>query len=357
MKSIRILDKDINLIGILDSYESFIFTRRFYRYGEFELKINANKLHADKLIINNLLLLGKDYNKVGIILHREYDYQNGIENTDVLLVKGICLKGLTKRRLIVPDTGQDFDNCNGNQEAIMKYFVDKNCINPTDSNRKINNLILAENKNRGATDRWRSSYENLADKLQVIGEYSKLGWNISLDHKAKKFIFDVIQGRHLTVNQSINPPVIFRSDFNNISSRHFIESIINSSNLIYAGTREDNSKLVLNNGDSRGFERIESFTDCTGDIEEIKQVSKTKLEELKELKTFELEVNPKNTFIYQQDYDLGDIVTIQDKKLKVTMDSQIVEVQEQYSQQGLKLKITFGSSIPTLLTTIKRMVR
>ncbi|WP_460285161.1 siphovirus ReqiPepy6 Gp37-like family protein [Clostridium botulinum] len=358
MKPIRILDKDINLLGVLDTYESFTNIRRFYNYGEFELRISANKPHVDKLIKNNLILLGKAYNKVGIVLHREFNYQQGGENTDLLLIKGITLQGLTKRRRIVPPVGQDFDSCIGSQETIIKYFVDKNCINPLDSKRKIDNLILAEDKKRGNEDRWRGSYENLADKLQTIGEYSKLGWNISLDHKQKKFIFNVIQGRNLTVNQKINPPVIFRSDFNNIFTRHYIESIINSSNVAYTGTREDKDKIVLQIGEATGFERIETFVDCNSDdVEEINQTGKAKLQEFKEIKTFNLDVNPLETFVYEKDYDLGDIVTIQDRKLKITMDSQITEIQEQYGKEGLKLKVTFGSSIPTLLTTIKRMVR
>lgn len=358
MKPIRILDKDINLLGVLDTYESFTNTRRFYNYGEFELRISANKPHVDKLIKNNLILLGKAYNKVGIVLHREFNYQQGGENTDLLLIKGITLQGLTKRRRIVPPVGQDFDSCIGNQETIIKYFVDKNCINPLDSKRKIDNLILAEDKKRGNEDRWRGSYENLADKLQTIGEYSKLGWNISLDHKQKKFIFDVMQGRNLTVNQNTNPPVIFRSDFNNIFTRHYIESIINSSNVAYTGTREDKDKIVLQIGEATGFERIETFVDCNSDdAEEINQTGKAKLQEFKEIKTFNLDVNPLETFVYEKDYDLGDIVTIQDRKLKITMDSQITEIQEQYGKEGLKLKVTFGSSIPTLLTAIKRMVR
>ncbi|APH24142.1 siphovirus ReqiPepy6 Gp37-like family protein [Clostridium botulinum] len=358
MSSIKILDKDINLLGIIDAYESFNLTRRFYNYGEFELRINANRPHVDKLIKNNLILLGKAYNKVGIVLHREFNYQQGGENTDLLLIKGITLQGLAKRKRIVPPVDMDFDSCEGSQETIMKYFINKNCINPIDPKRKVYNLILAEDKRRGINDRWRSSYENLADKLKTIGEYSKLGWNISLDHRQKKFIFDVMQGKNLTVNQNANPPVIFRSDFNNIFTRHYIESIINSSNVAYAGTREDKDKIVLQIGEATGFERIETFVDCNSDdIEEINQTGKAKLQELKELKTFELDVDPFKTFIYEKDYDLGDIVTIQDRKLKITMDSQITEVQEHYGKEGSKLKITFGSSIPTLLTAIKRMVR
>lgn len=292
---------------------------------------------------------------MGVILHREFVYGEEGQETETLLIKGVTLQGLTKRRIIIADTGQEFDSCIGYQETIMKYFVNRNCVNPIDSNRKIDNLIIAVDKKRGEDDRWRGTYENLDEKLKEIGEYSKLGWNIMLDHKQKKFIFDVLQGKDLTVNQDSNPPVIFRNDFNNIKTRHYTESIINSRNSIYIGSKE---KLVLNLGDTTGFERIETFLDSTSEeVEDIKKEGLVKLEEIKELKTFELEINPNSTFVYEKDYDLGDIVTIQDKKLKVTMDSRIVEAQEVYSNDGMKLKATFGTRIPSLLAVLKRMVK
>ncbi len=41
---IRIIDKDFNLLGEIDDYESLIFIRRFSRVGEFELHINLEKI-------------------------------------------------------------------------------------------------------------------------------------------------------------------------------------------------------------------------------------------------------------------------------------------------------------------------
>lgn len=358
MKTIRILDKNINLLGIIDNYEIFQLTRRFYRPGEFEIRVNANRSYTDKLIKNNLVLLGKDYNKVGIVLHREFVYTESGEKTDILSIKGISLQGLVSRRIIVPDVGQNYESSSGSQETIMKHFVNKNCVNPIDINRKINNLIIAGNKGRGQEDRWRSSYENLGEKLQQIGEYCELGWNVMLDSNNKKFVFDVIKGRDLSVNQSSNPPVIFRSDFNNIRTRHYTESIINCKNVAYTGTKEDATKMVLAIGNTTDFERIETFVDYNSDdpIEATKE-GRIKLKELEELKTFELEIKPTKSLIYEKDYELGDIVTVQDRKLKVTMNSRIVEIQEFYSKNGFQLKVTFGKSIPTLLTTLKRMVR
>lgn len=355
MKSIRVFDKDINLLAEIDNYESIDITRRFYKTGEFELKIKASKLHTDKLFKNNLLLVGKNFNKVGIILHREF---SGEDNSDFLIVKGCLLQGILGRRLIIPDTQDSYMSFKGSQEYIIKSFIEMNCINPNDLKRKISRLTLAENKNRGREDSWRSSYENLGDKLSEIAEYSGLGLNISLDIKNKSFVFDIIEPKDLTINQNILPPVIFRNDFNNIKTRKYTESIINSKNVAYSGIKEDSSKLVLSVGNTSDFERIETFVDCNDeDIDEITKAGNVILKELEELKTFEIDVRHNNTFIYEKDYDLGDIVTIQDKKLKVTMDSKIVEVKETYTPKTFDVKLTFGKSIPSLLTTIKRAVK
>lgn len=358
MKSIRIFDKDINLLGEIDNYESLDITRRFYKTGEFELKIKASKLHTDKLVKNNLILVGKYFNKVGIILHREFSYSQGKENTDLLIIKGYLLQGLTNRRLIIPNVNESYMSFKGSQEYIIKSFVENNCINPANLNRKINKLVLAENKNRGNEDLWRSSYENLGEKLKEIGEYSGLGWNILLDPKNKEFVFDVIESKDLTINQSTLPPVIFRSDFNNIITRQYTESIINSKNVVYSGTKEDGTKIVLSAGDVTDFERIETFVDTNSDeVSEITKSAQVALKDLEELKTFEIDVNSNNTFIYEKDYDLGDIVTIQDRKLKVTMDSKIVEIKETYTPKTFKLKLTFGKSIPNVLEKIIKAVR
>lgn len=354
MKSIRIFDKDINLLGEIDSYEEFKFKRRFFGLSEFELKINSSKLHVDKLVKNNLILLGKDYNKVGIVLHRE---QSGDKRSDILTIKGVSLEGLINRRLIVPDIGVDFESCNGKQETIIKHFIDKNCVTPAISKRIIPRLVIAEDKLRGVDDGWRSSYENLSDKVKEICEYSGLGWNVILDKDSNNFIFDVIEGKNLTYGQRINPPVIFRNDFNNIGNRKYLESIINYKNVTYVGTAEDSTKLVLSVGESEGFERIETFSSANSDDAlEITKEGKVLLKELEELKSFEIDVNPTKTFIYEKDYDLGDIVTVQDRGLGLTMDSRIIEIEETYTiKNGMSLKVTFGNSIPNILTKIKRL--
>ncbi|MEG1411850.1 MAG: hypothetical protein RSD36_18625, partial [Terrisporobacter sp.] len=73
MKSLRVFDKDINLLCEIDGYDEFKIIRRFFGLSEFELRINITNKNIDKLEENNLIVIGKYYNKVGIILHKEAD--------------------------------------------------------------------------------------------------------------------------------------------------------------------------------------------------------------------------------------------------------------------------------------------
>lgn len=355
---IRIIDKDFNLLGEIDDYESLQFIRRFYKVGEFELHINVNKSNTDKLQEDNLILLDTSFNKVGIIMHRENAYDQNGEPTDTLIIKGPVLKGVMNRRLIVPPvSGNGYDSQTGSIETILKAFVNNNVVTPIDSGRKIQQVVIATDQQRGKQDKWRSRFEVLSDKLAEIGEYAQIGWDVTLDINNSAWVFDVVIGKNLTVDQDTLPPVIFSVDFNSIKSRHYISSSLTAKNVGYCGGKGDDAdRLIQQIGDKIGLERIETFIDCSQaeDATELLGLGTQKLDELKKTESFEVSILPEGSFIYEQDYDLGDFVTAQDRKLGITMNAQIIELKEVYETSGFSLEGTFGTNIPSLLTIIKQ---
>jgi hypothetical protein len=355
---IRIISPQFELLGEIDDYESLQFIRRFYKVGEFELHINVNKNNTDKLQENNLILLGSSFNKIGIIMHRENSYDQNGEPTDTLVIKGPTLKGIMSRRLIVPAVdGNGYDSITGSIETILKQFVDHSVVNPVDTTRKIPQVTIAPDLQRGKQDKWRSRFEVLSDKLDEIGEYAEIGWDVILDTVNNKWLFDVIEGKNLTVDQETLPPVIFSVDFNSIKSRHYISSSLTAKNVGYCGGKgDDTDRLIQEIGNIEGLERIETFIDCSSaeDVTELLSLGSQKLGELKKTESFEVGIIPYGSFIYEQDYDLGDFVTAQDRKLGVTMNAQIIELKEIYETTGFSLEGTFGTNIPNLLTIFKK---
>lgn len=355
---IRIIDKDFNLLGEIDNYESLQFVRRFYKVGEFELHINVNKNNTDKLQEDNLILLGSSFNKVGIIMHRENSYDQNGEPMDTLIIKGPTLKGIMSRRLIVPEINSNgYDSQTGSIETILKAFVNNHVVNPTDATRKIPQVSIDIDQQRGKQDKWRSRFEVLSDKLAEIGEYAQIGWDVVLDTVNNKWLFDVVIGKNLIVDQETLPPVIFSVDFNSIKSRHYIGSSLTAKNLGYCGGKGDDAdRLIQEIGTVSGMERIETFIDCSSaeDVAELLSLGTQKLNELKKIESLEGGILPEGSFVYEQDYDLGDFVTVQDRKLGITMNTQIIELKEIYETSGFSLEGTFGTNIPNLLTTIKQ---
>ncbi|MBE2934950.1 hypothetical protein HPJ99_06840 [Anoxybacillus flavithermus] len=353
MQPIRILTPSFQFLGEIDDYESLQFIRRFRKPGEFELHINANKNLTDTLQEDNLIVLSP--RKVGVILHRELNR----ENTEQLMIKGYMLQGILSRRITVPPVGQAYDKIKANAETALKHYVRQNAVEPVDPNRIIPNLIIADDLQRGAIVDWQSRFKNLVDELESISFSAGIGWDVFLDLQQQKWVFEVYEPRNLTASQSELPPVIFSIDFDNIKNQTFTESSVSYKNYGYIGGQgEGEDRAVVEVGDASGISRIETFIDAR-DIEDGENLTvrgQQKLQEMQKILSFESEILTYGPFVYEKDWDLGDIVTVQDKKWGITLDTPITEVKEIYEPGGFRLEATFGNTMPTLIERIKKTI-
>lgn len=62
--------------------------------------------------------------------------------------------------------------------------------------------------------------------------------------------------------------------------------------------------------------------------------------------TLESETDAAINFIYKEDYDLGDIVTVRKKKWDLYMNQRITELSEVYEYGGMIVVPTFGDPLP-----------
>lgn len=356
-KPIRILSPTIDLLAEIDNYESMFFIRRWPSIGEIEIRINRYKKHTDKLLKGNLILVGSQLNKVFIIKHREIELDENGKATENWLIKGLALKVITGQRVIIPPPGLSHDSLTSDAETVMKHYVNNHIINPVDANRKIDLVVNGGNRNRGPQIAWQSRFKNLAEDLAEISLASGLGWDVTLNYDNKNMVFDVFEGRDLTANQSINPPVIFSPQFGSLKSLSYSDSDLNYKNVgIIAGQGEGVSRAVTIVGNGEGLNRHEVFIDAR-DLEDENNLPARGLQKLQEFLTehyLEGQILTKSPFKYEVNYDLGDIVTIQNKDWGVTMDARITEIKEIYETSGFHLEATFGNNRPTLIQKIKQ---
>ncbi|MED4969750.1 siphovirus ReqiPepy6 Gp37-like family protein [Parageobacillus toebii] len=370
MKPIRILTPVLDLLAEIDDYESLLFTRRWHEVGEFELRINRYKRHTELLQRGNLIMLGSHRNKVGIIRHREIELDENGKASENWIVKGIALKGVVAQRLVVPPANDSHDRASGAAETVMKHYVNNHVVNPVDTKRKIDMVVLASDQQRGSQISWESRFKNLAEELVEISKASGLGWDVILDLQQKKWIFDVFVGRDLTVNQSVNPPVIFSPQFESLKQLSFVESDYNYKNYGYiAGQGEGEDRRVVEVGEAEGLSRIETFIDARDISEEdenqqalpeeqviakLRERGQQKLSEFAQEFFLEGQILTNSPFEYEKDYDLGDIVTIQNREWGITRDARITEIKEIYEPGGFQIEATFGESRPTLIKKLKQ---
>ena len=356
MKPIRILSKELNLLGEVDNYPSFSILRKYYSYGEFQLVTNIKVQNADKLNVGNLVMLGNDKYKVGIIRHKEIRINEAGE--EMLTIKGYSLSHFLTQRITIPPTGAAQYTIEGNAETVMKNFVKRNCLDIP--GMEFPNLIISPNQNRGEAIKWSSRYKNLAEELEKISRITDTAFKIYPDFELKSYIFDVYNGRNFSVNQNINPPVIFSSKFDNVKSQEYVDSVIGYGNYaIVAGQGEGiNREIIMMGSEATGFDKSVIFVDAR-DLEENTDLparGAAKLKEHERITAFGAEVLPTGPFEYQKDWDLGDIVTVQDKEWNVEVDTRITEVTEIYEAGGFRLGVVFGEAPLTLGEKIKREI-
>ncbi len=358
--SVRVINQSFQLQAEIEDYESLVLVRRWHKPGEFEFKINANKENISSLVKGNILFLDTRYDTGCIIRQIQKEIGKDGKKSELITVKGQTLAGLTTQRIIIPPAGNDYLSYSDLEtETIMKMIIQKCFTNPVDWNRAIEWMDTATDQSRGAVLDYRGRYKYASKDLETLSLLSDLGWRFDLNFTSLKAVFDVYVGLDRTYDNGVNSPAVFSPDFENIYTQMYIDSDYNLANLaVVGGQGEGSARTIVTVGTDTGADRFEIFIDArdASTTDELTARGTEKLLETPGLFTLEGTINPNGNLIYRTDYDLGDLVTIQNKNWNLTMDARIIEVQESYQSSGFELDITFGSNIPTLSQMVNRQI-
>ena len=373
--NIFVFNKQFEMQGIVDTFTSLIWHREFYKSGTFELHLNLPEDDQDALSLINLLQ--KDNILVKEDSLDEAGYIEGIklddQQNETVVISGYFIENFISQRIVWGKL-----NKSGQVEDVLKYFVDKNCINPTDPKRIIPYLSLSKNTAIPIQANEVNSYGNLAELMEELTTKYDVGWRVLFDLTNKKYVFDIYNGRDLSINQSVNPRAIFALEFENVLNQTFTDNDNNYKNMaIVAGQGEDtNRKIVTINNELVGFQRRELFVDArdlSNTISNDDGTEKTlsdadygallvergnsKLAETQRILTFESGISVLSNLIYKQDFDLGDIVTIKNDRWGVLLNTRITAVEEVYENDAVDIRVNFGNNIPTIIDKIKQRTR
>ncbi|MDR0979511.1 MAG: siphovirus ReqiPepy6 Gp37-like family protein [Lachnospiraceae bacterium] len=383
---IEIINQDFELLGLISDFESLIYTRNFYESGNFELTISRNKANTNKLVRGNMLILNKKENKILLIDRVVSSTQ--LNGHKTLKITGDCVKGLTKRRIIATN---GYDRIAQTQaENIQKHYIQKHIVESyydttRTPERDIAWIEVAPSQNRGISTTWQARLTNLHDELKHISEDTGLGWQGLLDRTNKKIVFDSIEGHDRTIHQNADgntheelsqytheqlgaythaqlrgtpelPFIIFSEKKKNLIEGVVTDDETNYKNVGYiAGKGENEDRLIVVLGNSTGFDRKEVLVDLNNidDPDELNQEGQKKLDTYKLIQSVEGRVYQIPNMIYEEDWDLGDLVTLESDG--VYEDKKIIQVKEVYERNNITIEVGFGDKIPTLAEQIKSM--
>ncbi len=359
-----VFNRDLNMIGIIGTYTSLIWNRRYSKHGDFELHCPLNTENLELLTKENIIYKNDD-EEAGYIQYRNLAMNEG--GDEVLVVRGKFLTGYLNRRIIWGTKTLDMTT-----EMAIRELTTENAINPSDADRIIPLLALGEARGYTQTANTQTSYVNLLDKIESLASDAEMGIKTRLDIENKRLIFELYEGLNRTAGQNINPPAIFSKEFENVLEQEYTDSSLGYSNVaLVAGEGEGTNRKRVTVGGGAGMDRYEVHVDAR-DLQSTKEDGtpipeakyldmlrdrgNSKLEESKEIQTFDSKINLNSNLTYKKDFDLGDIVTCTSKKWGITIDTRITEVQEIYESTGKQINVTFGDSIPTLIEKLKEVI-
>lgn len=375
-KQIQILVFEVNdttfdSIGEVNQYESLIWPDKFNGYASFELWAPITEENSEYFKKGNILWCGGDNAAVIEIVKSEID-ENG---TKTYNVKGRTLEMLLTTRII----WGTYNAVNKDTSTAMYEIVNQNCINPSNANRKIPYLKLAEDLKFGGKITYQKTGGEVYDSLSTIASTYDLGFSVLFRPKTKELIFEVLEGVDRTVEQSVNDPVEFSTELEDLLSSSYYTNDQDIKNVAFVqGEESGSSRKSVTSGEanSKGFGRRELYVDArdlqSASVDEngeeqnlspteytqvLTQRGNDKLSECKTTETFEAQIRVFGDVQYEfgKDYQKGDKVTVRDRQLNVVVSARITEVEEDFDDE-YALALTFGYSYPTIMQKVKQQI-
>lgn len=343
MKAIflNVYDRDLNFLGVIDSYSSLRWRRKYFEAGEFELNINptANNyrlLNADNIIVRSDLTENDEF---GII-----DSWKFKEDKDKLTITVYGRFGLflLNRRIIKSRINYRGTYIGGFRKLLTTM-------------RPFSKLDITSSDIVSGNVDFQCTYKNVYTYHEKLSRASNIGGKIVLDLENKRYKYVNYVGKDRTEDQKVNTRYEFSEDKSNLDTTEHTYSRKNMiTDVLVGGAGEDTNRIMRTvtnvTADTHDFDIREAFVDAKN--ESNKDLSTTEynaiLDDLGKEKlavptqTFEATVNATD---YRKYWDLGDIVNIKKESWSMVMKQRITEVEEVIEKGKHDVIPTYGNPI------------
>lgn len=381
---LRVFDTKIEPLGAIDELDSLLWHIKYFDVGTFSLLAPITDNNSKLLIEGNIIVkhdgkkevtdaAGGVWRRAAQITYKHITKdENGLEQIEA---QGFMLSQWFNKRCIYPQIVETATNQN-----LINTMIMNNCGSRAAASRQFPQFIILEQETiEGSQVEYANEVcAQLSQEVKTRAQAGKLGYDILINEREKKYGFYLYKGKDLTAkNSEGNTPCIFSREFDNVNEQEYTASIENCGNFIYVqGAADDSGSqplVTVDNAGAAGLELEEVFCDAT-DIARKYQSGETEvtiplaiyLMMLKTRGAAELEsygktinfvstINTNSNLKFKADFDIGDRITCKENAWGIQIDARITEVTETYQKGAEEIEATFGDSLPTLVDKIRKV--
>jgi len=341
---IFILDALLRPIDVVDQYISFLWTERWSTMGDFTLETLATPNNKRRFVADAMLSIPQSKR---VMIIEKVEEVDTIEKGNTLKITGRCLNSLLEKRLaasINVVTGMiavSSDTVGAAPPELITYYFYQACYTePLDPNDVIPFLqpdgttSLYPTENISVTYpvdfEWSIKPMNLYAAIQTLTSAYEVGFRFYKDPNASKLYFESVQGCDRTTRQTTYTPVIFSHDMANlIDTTNIVDksTYYNAVWMVYSYKDVSNNDAIVSQYvtapdlslSGGGFQQKTKLVIITqipegmilADVPAyLTQLGQAELGRSQTVNVYDGEVAQNSSFVYERDYNLGDIVEV-----------------------------------------------
>lgn len=354
-----VLNREFKPIAYIDEYISAIWTDRYKKLGDFEIRLPPESESLQYLSIGNYVINAKSPKNAMII--ESFSVNTSEDSaTDEVIITGRSIASILSRRIVwdpVTITGSM-------QDGLLSLF-NANIISPSVASRRIPNVVFRKSTDSRITSIEIAQFfygDNLFDILEDLSKAYGFGYRMFIENKS--MVFELYFGDNKSVASGHRQAIVFSPEFDNLIGSNYIQDYTEYKNLtlvlgeeVSEGSERRKSKVVYaGNTEPTGIDRREMCTDADSVKSENDGVTMSdadynkalELEGLKDLNevsnvvsfdgSLETDLYP----VYSIDYNIGDYVSA----VSIYGYSSVVQITEYIQscdQNGYRENPTFSS--------------
>lgn len=236
---LEVYNPALELLGLLEIQRSVIWESKAFGAGSFSLESLITEESRALLVPENIIWIEGD--TAGVIEHIE---QQAGTDGPYITVKGRDLTGLLDRRIL-----WGLYDLNATPPAIMRYLVQDNAVQPTRGDtdaRKIPGLVLLDAPAGGQSIRYQKTGGSLLDALELLGEAYQVAFGVRFNAAVPRMEFWTRWGVDRSVTQSINDPVFYSTELDDVLESEYSYDSANYRNVsLVAGEGEGKDRIMV----------------------------------------------------------------------------------------------------------------